>query len=179
MSLVKQNFASSCEEAINQQINTELQASQVYLSMAAWAGSSNVALPGFQKMWLESATEERTHAQWLIDYQNMRGGRVVLQTLYAPESDWKSAKNAVEAALQLEKDVNKSLLNMFKIAEENNDPQLADFISSKFLTEQVQAIKTLGDMVTQISRVGSDGLGLHLYDQSLLAGGSGAGNRNI
>lgn len=46
MSLAKQNFSTSSEEAINQQINTELQASQVYLSMAAWAQHTTVALPG-------------------------------------------------------------------------------------------------------------------------------------
>lgn len=46
MSLAKQNFSTTSEEGINQQINTELQASQVYLSMAAWAQHSSVALPG-------------------------------------------------------------------------------------------------------------------------------------
>jgi ferritin heavy chain len=46
MSIAKQNFATASEEAINQQINTELQASQVYLSMAAWAQHTTVALPG-------------------------------------------------------------------------------------------------------------------------------------
>ena len=46
MSLAKQNFATASEEAINQQINTELQASQVYLSMSAWAQHTSVALPG-------------------------------------------------------------------------------------------------------------------------------------
>jgi ferritin heavy chain len=49
MSLAKQNFASQSEEALNQQVNTELQASQVYLSMAAWAQHSSVALPGKKK----------------------------------------------------------------------------------------------------------------------------------
>jgi ferritin heavy chain len=46
MSLAKQNFATQSEEALNQQINTELQASQVYLSMSAWAQHSSTALPG-------------------------------------------------------------------------------------------------------------------------------------
>jgi ferritin heavy chain len=46
MALTKQNFSTQSEEALNQQINTELQASQVYLSMSAWAQHSTVALPG-------------------------------------------------------------------------------------------------------------------------------------
>ncbi|GAB5586460.1 hypothetical protein Unana1_01360 [Umbelopsis nana] len=178
MSLAKQNFATTSEEAINQQINTELQASQVYLSMASWAQHSSVALPGLEKYFRESAEEEREHAQALIDYQNMRGGRVVLRALQAPEIEWKSAKNAVESALQLEKDVNKSLLNLHKLADGNDDPQLTDFIEGKYLEEQVQAIKKLADMVTQLNRVG-DGLGVYIWDQQLYREGTGAGSRVV
>ncbi|KAF9120570.1 Stores iron in a soluble, non-toxic, readily available form, partial [Linnemannia schmuckeri] len=103
MSLAKQNFSSASEEAINHQISQELQASQVYLSLSAWAGHVNQALPGLEKFFRESAEEEREHAQKLINYQNRRGGKVVLQTLQAPESDWTSARNAIESTLQLEK----------------------------------------------------------------------------
>ncbi|ORZ21392.1 ferritin-like superfamily [Absidia repens] len=180
MSIAKQNFATSSEEAINQQINTELQASQVYLSMAAWAQHTSVALPGLEKYFRESAQEEREHAQHLIDYLNMRGGKVILRALQAPETDWKSAKNAVESALQLEKDVNKSLLNLHKTGDSAVDPQFCDFVESRYLDEQVQAIKTLADMVTQLNRVG-EGLGVYLWDQQLYKDDekTGAGSRVI
>ncbi|KAI8069244.1 ferritin-like superfamily [Gongronella butleri] len=178
MSLAKQNFATSSEEAINQQINTELQASQVYLSMSAWAQHSSVALPGLEKYFRESAEEEREHAQHLIDYLNMRGGKVILRALQAPETDWKSAKNAVESALQLEKDVNKSLLNLHKISDSSADPQMCDFVEGRYLDEQVQAIKKLADMVTQLNRVG-EGLGVYLWDQQLYRDGTGAGSRVV
>ncbi|KAG0747389.1 hypothetical protein G6F62_001464 [Rhizopus arrhizus] len=176
MSLAKQNFANQSEEALNQQVNTELQASQVYLSMSAWAQHTSVALPGLEKYFREAAHEEREHAQKLIDYINTRGGRVVLRALQAPETDWKSAKNAVESALQLEKDVNKSLLNLHKIADSNGDPQMCDFIEAEYLGEQVEAIKKLADMVTQLNRVG-EGLGVYLWDQQLYRDGTGAGSR--
>lgn len=70
MSLAKQNFASQSEEALNQQVNTELQASQVYLSMAAWAQHSSVALPGLEKYFRESAeevTKKKAEREWRID----------------------------------------------------------------------------------------------------------------
>jgi ferritin heavy chain len=51
-------------------------------------------------------------------------------------------------------DVNKSLLNLHKIGDGNSDPQFCDFVESRYLDEQVQAIKTLADMVTQLNRVG-------------------------
>jgi ferritin heavy chain len=42
-----------------------------------------------------------------VKYQNMRGGRVVLQDIIKPIKDeWGSALEAVQAALDLEKRVN-------------------------------------------------------------------------
>lgn len=75
----------------------------------------------------------------------------------------------MEITLQMEKDVNASLLNLHKIAEENNDPNMTDFIEGEFLSEQVEAIKDVADMCTNLARVGHDGLGLYLFDQNLLA----------
>lgn len=51
-------------------------------------------------------------------------------------------------------DVNNSLLKLHKVADGNGDPQMCDFIEGNFLGEQVEAIKKLSDMVTQLNRVG-------------------------
>ena len=68
----------------------------------------------------------------------------------------------------MEKDVNKALLEVHKLAEEQNDSQLCDFIASVFLKEQVESLKQLADMLTNLSRVGNDGVGLFLFDKDLL-----------
>ncbi|RKP05555.1 ferritin-like superfamily [Thamnocephalis sphaerospora] len=167
MSLSKQNFARASEETINVQVNAELAASQTYLSIAAWCGRDSVALPGFKKYFLHAAEEEREHAQLLIDYQNKRGGKVRLEAIPAPEAEWRSAQNVLETALQLEKDVNQSLLKLQALGDENNDPQLCDFIESHFLSEQVDAISELSHYVTKLNRVGGDGLGLYMLDQEI------------
>ncbi|KAK9722592.1 hypothetical protein K7432_002582 [Basidiobolus ranarum] len=168
MSLAKQNFAIASEEGLNHQINMELTASYTYTSLAAYFDRDNVALPGLTKFFRESAQEEREHAQMLIDYVNQRGGRVTFQPIPVPNVEWQSAQHAVEATLQLEKDVNKSLLNVHNISSEQEDPQLCDFLEGNFLTEQVEAIKKISDMLTQLNRVGGDSLGLYLWDQNLL-----------
>ena len=67
----------------------------------------DVALHGFAKMFKKNSEEEREHAFKLVDYQNMRGGRVVFQDIAKPTKvEWASIQEAVEAALDLEKTVN-------------------------------------------------------------------------
>ncbi|GJW06326.1 ferritin-3, chloroplastic, partial [Tanacetum coccineum] len=47
---------------------------------------------------------------------------------------------AMELALSLEKLTNEKLLNLHEVASRNNDLQLADFVESEFLGEQVWPI---------------------------------------
>ena len=66
-----------------------------------------MALKGFAKFFKESAEEENEHAQMLMKYQNIRGGRVVLTAINRPaQQEWASPLVAMEFALNLEKQVN-------------------------------------------------------------------------
>lgn len=46
------------------------------------------------------------------------------------------------------------------------DPNLCDFLETHYLQEQVDAIKEIGDHVTNLKRVG-EGLGVFMFDQKL------------
>jgi len=166
-SLPRQNYHEDCEASINKQINLELYASYVYQAMGFYFERDDVALKGFAKFFKEQSVEERGHAEKLMEYQNTRGGRIVLQDVKAPErAAWGSGLEAVQAALLLEKSVNQSLLEMHGVASARGDPQMADFIESHFLTEQVESIKQLSDYVTKLKRVGP-GVGEFLFDKEL------------
>merc|ERR1711942_463853 len=147
MSKVKQNFHSDSKALINKQINMELYASYVYLSLSAYFARDDIALPGFSKRFKEASSEERDHAMKLIDYQTMRGGRVVFREIAKPSMDeWGTALEAVEATLELEKTVNESLLVMHKTAGDHGDAQMTDFLEGNCLEEQVEAIKEIADL---------------------------------
>ncbi|KAH7954834.1 hypothetical protein HPB49_021974 [Dermacentor silvarum] len=129
----------------------------------------DVALPGFHKFFKKSSEEEREHAEKLMKYQNMRGGRVVLQPIQKPAQDeWGAGLDAMQAALELEKTVNQSLLDLHKLATDHNDAQLCDFLESEYLAEQVKSIKELSDYVTNLKRVGP-GLGEYMFDKETLS----------
>ena len=88
MSAIRQNYSEACEAAINKQINMELYASYVYQSMAFHFDRVDVALPGMSGFFKKSSDEERTHAQMFMEYQNKRGGRIVMQDIKAPSVEW-------------------------------------------------------------------------------------------
>ncbi|KAK2432630.1 ferritin-3, chloroplastic [Trifolium repens] len=172
VSLARQNYQDESESAINEQINVEYNVSYVYHSLFAYFDRDNVALKGLAKFFKESSEEEREHAEKLMKYQNIRGGRVVLYPIVSPPSEFDHVEKgdalyAMELALSLEKLVNEKLLNLHSVADRNNDPQLADFIESEFLDEQVQSIKKISEYVTQLRLVGK-GHGVWHFDQSLL-----------
>ena len=86
----------------------------------------DVALKGFAKFFDESSKEEREHAERLMKFQNQRGGRIVLEDIKKPvKQDWASGLEAMEAALELEKTVNQSLLDLHAVATKNSDPQVS------------------------------------------------------
>ncbi|XP_061179683.1 soma ferritin-like [Saccostrea echinata] len=163
----RQNFHQESEAGINRQINLELYASYTYQSMSFYFDRDDVALPGFSKYFKKASDEEREHAERLMKYQNKRGGRIVLQDIKKPDRDeWGTGLDAMQVALQLEKTVNQSLLDLHKVADSHGDPQMTDFIERHYLEEQVDAIKEISDHITQLKRVGS-GLGEYEYDRRL------------
>jgi ferritin heavy chain len=166
MSLCRQNFAKASEDQINKQINTHLTSSYVYEALSAHFDRDDVALPGFRDYFKSHLDFHKDQAQKLINYQNKRGGRVVLAAIVEPPSDWKSPLAALEEALQLEKRINDSLFVLHKVASENGDAALSDLIEEEFLEKQVESLKKNADNVTNLKRVG-EGLGVFIFDKHL------------
>lgn len=177
-SFARQRFEDACEAALNEQINVEYNVSYIYHALFAYFDRDNVGLPGFAKYFKEASDEERTHAEMLMKYQNMRGGRVKFQSILMPVMEFDhpekgDALYAMELALSLEKLTNEKLLSLHSVAQQCNDAQMTDYIEGNFLAEQVQAIKQVSEYVAQLRRIGK-GHGIWHFDQMLFQG-AGAG----
>merc|ERR1711863_34177 len=167
VSKIRQNYHEDCEALINKQINMEFYASYVYLSMSSYFNRDDQALHGFAGHFKKESGEERAHGMKLMEYQTKRGGRVVFQDVAKPTTmDWGTPIEAMEAALELEKTVNQSLLDLHKVAGDKGDGHLCDFLESEYLAEQVEGIRAIGDLIVKMKRAG-DGLGLYLIDKEM------------
>ena len=166
------NWSSNSESIVNTQIGVEFGASYQYDLLWCYFDSSEVGLKNIAKFFKKSAEEEREHAHKLMEYQNLRGGIVKLDGISAVNLDFlkeDEAENDVlmcfQKALQMEQSVYESLLRVHKVAEEENDPQFADFIEGQYLEEQVEAINEITKYVSQLKRIGNDGHGLWNFDR--------------
>lgn len=160
------NFTAESEAALNEQVMAELTAYYKYQAMSSWLNRDDIALPGLASYYYNTALGEIKHANKVIEYLAIRGGKVVYKEIPAMPTEWESALNVVKTSLQIERDVNASLLKVHKVAEEQDDPALQDWIEGEFLRSQNEQIKRAADLVTQLERCGGEGLGLYLFDKS-------------
>jgi len=165
----RQNFAETPETLLNQQVQMELTASHAYMAMGAYFDRADVALPGFREWAMKQSEEEREHAEKFIEYLNLRGGEYVPSSIDAPDAaSWNSALDAMKTALRMEMEVNSALLKLHEAASEASDPQMCDFLESNFLTEQVESINKLAQIVRKLIRAGP-GLGEYTVDKDMEA----------
>jgi len=166
--LVRFNYHEDNEGLINRQINLEFYASYVYTAMAHHFDRHDVALKGHHQFFKKMAEEECEHANKFMEYQNKRGGTIVLLDIKKPtQQSWSSPLEAHETALQLEKDVYQALLELHAFAGKHNDPHLSNYLEEEFLDEQVRSIKEYADYITNLRRVGP-GLGEYIFDKEEL-----------
>ncbi|XP_056004466.1 soma ferritin-like [Ostrea edulis] len=78
--------------------------------------------------------------------------------------DWFNGLMALEDTLVLERAVNDFLLKLHQAHDD--DAHLSHVLEHEYLDEQVNAIKELGDKISQLKRAGK-GLGEYLFDQKM------------
>ena len=161
------NWPSELENLINKQINVELSASHTYLMLYSYFSHDSVAFPGMCKYLKEMSDEERQHADAFIKYQNMRGGKVVIDSVSCPIFEPRQGESVLlktfKFILELEQSVYESVL---EISKKSSDPALNDFLD-EILKEQLDSQYTLGVKITQLERIHNDNHGLYQFDRDL------------
>ncbi|KAM3592650.1 uncharacterized protein V6R79_022892 [Siganus canaliculatus] len=172
-SVVKQNLHSEVEGEINKLINLKLNASYTYLSLGMYFDRDDVALPKFSSFFLERSVKEREQAERLLEYQNMRGGRILLQNIAKPSrEDWRGGLDAMSFSLDYQKSLNTCVLDVHRKAGNHADPHMCDFLEQHFLADSHETIKKLGDYVGSLTRITASEthgpMGEYLFDKHTL-----------
>lgn len=152
------------QEAINEQINSEMYSANLYLSMAAYF--ETLSLTGFAHWMRLQFEEETSHALKLFEYINDRDGRVTLRAIGQPPIEFESPRSVMRMALEHERHVTDMINNLYALAVAERDYP-SHVLLEWFVSEQVEEEKTLRDMVDHMDIIGDDGTGLLIMDQRL------------
>ena len=86
-------------DLINLQINKEFYSSFLYMDMANFY--TDESLNGFANWFKIQTQEEYAHAMLFVDYLQLNGEKVVLDTIQKPAIDYKDYKHPLEAEIHL------------------------------------------------------------------------------
>ena len=152
------------EKAFLDQINKELYSEYLYLSMKAYF--ANLNLQGFVNWMDVQVQEEHAHAMGMFDYVLERGGKVVLEAIEKPQTDWESPLEVFKAVLKHEEYVTSRINALMDVAEETKDRAAMAFLNW-YLKEQVEEESNVGGVLAQLEMIGNDKTGLFALDKEL------------
>ena len=152
------------DEALNGQLNAELYSAYLYLSMAAYFES--VDLAGFANWMRIQTQEEQFHAMKFYDYIIERGGRVILRPIEAPPSDWDSPLAVFEATLEHEQKVTGLINDLVYLARDEKDNASEVFLQW-FVKEQVEEEDNVGKVLGQLKPIKDSPEALFTMDKEM------------
>lgn len=157
-------MSEKLEKALNQQIQIEMESSQLYLAMAAYFHGMN--LDGMAQWMRVQAGEENQHAMKIFDHLRDRGVRIKLGGLTEPKAEWVSPLEAFEEAYRHEQFVTGTIDNLVKLASAENDFP-AGVMLQWFVMEQVEEENSVAKIAHQLRLIGNSGSGLIMLDHEL------------
>ncbi len=162
-------ISKKIENALNDQLNKEMYSSYLYLSMAAYFENRN--LNGMANWMKIQSQEEYVHAMKFYNFILRLGGKVKLGKIDAPQTDWKSPKDAFDNSLEHEQFISKSIHQLLDLAIEESHHPTKSFLQW-FVDEQVEEEDSVQQIVENFNLIGKDKSGLFMLDREL---GSRAG----
>ncbi len=150
-------------EAINTQINYEIESAHVYLAMQSYI--STLGLDGFENWFGIQYDEELAHARKFIKFMNDRGARVEIRGFETPRNDFTSILEVCEVSLNHEKGVTTRINNIMSIAHEVKDYASVSLLQW-YVDEQVEEEDNFSTLIDKIKLVKD--AGLYMLDKELL-----------
>ena len=150
------------EDAINTQLNFEIESAFVYLAMKNYL--ETLSLEGFVNWFDVQFQEEMAHAQKFMNFVNERGGRVDIRGFETPRNDFKSVLEVLETSLAHEKEVTRRIHNLMKLAIEENDYASVSLLQW-YVDEQVEEEDNFSKLIEKVKLVKD--AGLYMLDKEL------------
>jgi ferritin len=161
-------LSKTVQDALNEQMKQEFYAAYLYLSMSSYCSASN--FEGFAKWLRLQAQEEVGHAMRIYDYLEDRGGRVLLQAIPQPATEFPSILSVFEQARDHERKVTAMINRLYEVVDGEKDYASHPFLEW-FLTEQIEEEKQSSQIVETLKLAGDHPGALLMLDREMGARG--------
>ncbi len=142
-------------KAFNEQIGHEFGASMQYISIAAHFEQHKLNL--LAKLFFEQADEEKQHAMKFVKYILDTQGELQIPATPAPVPTFATAEDAVQAALNWEREVTRQITALMDLAVKQND-YLAQSFLQWFIDEQLEEVVKMDRLLSVIKQAGEKNL---------------------
>jgi bacterioferritin B len=148
-------ISKELNDAINEQIGHEFEASHQYLQIAAFFDSRS--LKGVAKMFVKQSDEEREHGKKFVKYIMETGGELKVPAIPAGKTSFATAEEAVKYALDWELEVTRRINGLMDLAIKQNDHLGKEFLGW-FVMEQLEEVSHMDDLLRVIRQAGEKNL---------------------
>jgi len=157
-------FSIKIEKELNKQLNREYFSAYLYISMAAYFQS--IDLSGFEHWMQVQAKEELSHAEKIYNFIHERNGKVILEQIEKPQTDWDSPLTAFEDSLKHEIFITNCIKELLNAAIEEKD-HATDIFLQWFITEQVEEEANATKVIKKIKLMKAAPGGIFMLDKEL------------
>lgn len=151
-------------QALNDQIQKELESSYIYLQMEIYF--AEMGIHGFRHFFGKQVAEEKEHAEDFMRYVIDINESVKLQAIAQPNAEFSSILDVFEKALDHEKFISKSIREILELAIEEKDYASENFLR-KYVDEQVEEEATFQGYVDLLKFIKDDAAALMRLDSAL------------
>lgn len=142
-------LAPEVKTLLDQQINAEAYAAQLYLAVNAWADAQG--FEGLSAWALAEAQAEQTHQRHFLAYANERG-RPAFAAIAQPPGDYADYAAALAVLLQVEQAVWANLTALDAAAYAAGDSATCLLATRQILEEQVPSVHRLEQALAIVAR---------------------------
>ncbi|CAE1301928.1 unnamed protein product [Acanthosepion pharaonis] len=152
----KIRFPHESEEIINRLINEYLNTSHIYLTMSGIMDEKYSEFPGLKAFLRKQSDEKRDQATKLMDYQNMRNGKIIIvdiKKIY--QEDFDNPLVLMENIYGIEGYIKDNLQSMYHGAWKQKDFELSYLLISH-MENQTKFLSEIGRIMQHLEKQSMD-----------------------
>ncbi len=157
-------LSKKMEDALNNQIALEGNASATYLAIASWC--EREALNGCAQFFYDQSAEERMHMMKIIHYINDMDGHAIIPAQEKPQAEYESIQDVFKIVYAQEKRVTQAIYNLLSISNEEDDHATTLFLQW-YVAEQREEEAQVRGIIDKIKLIGTGPQSLFFIDQEV------------